>query len=127
MEGILKELPAYQQIIVAVHDYRKRPLRDLDYNDELKLLIKRLSSMNSISCLFANPYCIAGLPGIEQSKTLIVNYQNSVETQRAVAKVLAGRMQANGKLPVNVAPYFRTGQGLEYFPVPEAASGQLSE
>jgi hypothetical protein len=34
-------------------------------------------------------------------------------------------MQASGKLPVTINETFKTGQGIDFFPVPKAVSGQV--
>ena len=125
IERVRKELKGFKQIIVAVHDYRKRPQSLLDYNNTLKSFIAELAKQQSIFCLFANPYAISGLPGIESAKTLLVNYQNSDEMQKASAKVIMGKIPASGRLPVTVSPAFKAGDGIQYFPVPPAVSGQI--
>lgn len=125
--AMLNELRKYNQIILAIHDYRKRPTSNLDYNSELKLFIAELSKLNTVTCVFANPYAIAGLPGIEASKTILVHYQNSDEEQRSAAKVISGQMQANGRLPVTINSFFKYGDGIDYFPVPKAVTGQAVE
>jgi len=113
---MFQELKSYEQIIVAIHDYRPRPASVLDYNKELLTCIAELSKLNTVTIVFANPYTIASLPGIEQSKTLIVGYQNSNEMQRSAAKVLAGQMTANGRLPVTINAFFKNGDGVEVLP-----------
>ncbi|WP_207535845.1 glycoside hydrolase family 3 protein [Desertivirga arenae] len=125
VDRVKKELRNYKQIVLAIHDYRKRPLSSLDYNNTLKKFIGDVVAMNPMVCLFANPYTIGGLPALEQAGTLIVNYQNNDEMQRAVAKVVAGKIPASGRLPVTVSPGLKTGDGLQYFPIPPIVSGQV--
>ena len=62
--------------------------------------------------VFANPYTLAGLPGIENSGALMVCYQLSDETQRSAVKVITGRLKPTGKLPVTINTFFTTGAGL---------------
>ena len=112
INNVLNELKGYEQIIVSIHDTRKRPGAVLDYNAGLKTFIAELAAMNSLFTVFANPYSIAGLPGIEKAKTLIVNYQNSEEAQRAAAKAITQQLKANGKLPVTINAEFKYGDGL---------------
>lgn len=112
IEKLLSELQQYEQIVVGVFDTRKRPGGTLDYANEVKLLIPQLAKMNSIVSLFANPYTIAGLPGIEQAKTLVVSYQNSEELQLSASKVIKGELTATGKLPVTINSFFKNGDGL---------------
>ena len=109
---VTKELGNYDQIIVGIHDMRKRPAAVLDYSNIMKLFIAQLARMNSTLAVFANPYTIAGLPGIEAGKTLIMNYQNSLEAQNATARVIAGKLIANGKLPVTINGFFKNGDGI---------------
>lgn len=109
---VTAELRDYEQIIVGVHDMRKRPAAVLDFNNNMKLFIAELAKMNSTMVVFANPYTIAGLPGIEGAKTILMNYQNSEEAQKASAKVITGKLKANGKLPVSVSARFKNGDGI---------------
>jgi beta-glucosidase-like glycosyl hydrolase len=112
INNVRAELKAYDQIIVSIHDTRRRPGAVLDYTAGLKSLIADIAGMNSMITLFANPYLITGLPGIEKVKTLIVNYQNSEEAQKASAKLINGQLKASGKLPVAVSPGYKNGAGI---------------
>lgn len=111
--NVSKELKSYDQVIVGIHDLRKRPQSVLDYNTNLKLFITDLAQMNSIISVFANPYTIAGLPGIEQSKTLLVNYQHSEDLQKAAAGVITSQLKASGSLPVTINAFFKFGDGIK--------------
>jgi hypothetical protein len=112
INNVRTELKAYDQIIVSIHDTRRRPGAVLDYTAGLKTLIADIAGMNSMITLFGNPYSITGLPGIEKVKTLIVNYQNSEEAQKASAKLINGQLKASGKLPVAVSPGYKNGAGI---------------
>ena len=105
-------LQNFDQIINVVYDIRKRPSSQLDYNSNLKSLITDVSKANTISVILANPYTIAGLPGIEKSKSIIVGYQNSVEMENSAVKVVLGKLKSQGKLPVSVNSFFKYGDGL---------------
>jgi hypothetical protein len=63
----------------------------------LKSLIADLAGMNSMFTLFANPYAIKRTSGIEKAKTILVNYQNSDEAQRAALKVISGELKASAE------------------------------
>ena len=110
--NVSKELNDYDQIILSIHDNRNRPQSVLDYNNHLKLFIAEIARLNSIVTVFANPYTLAGLPGIEQSKTLLLNYQQSVELQKASVKVILRQLKAKGKLPVTINAFFKNGDGI---------------
>jgi beta-N-acetylhexosaminidase len=70
---------------------------------------------NVVTSVFANPYTIAGLPGIEKSAGIIVGYQKDDAMQRSAVKVITGLMKPAGKLPVKckcVFPYGNWGEFL---------------
>ena len=110
--NVSKELRGYDQIVIAIHDTRRRPGAVLDYSNTMKLFIAELANMNSTMVLFANPYTIAGLPGIEAAKTIVLNYQNSIEAQKASARIITGSLKATGKLPVSISAAFKNGDGI---------------
>ena len=112
MTNVTNELKNYDQVILAIYDTRKRPSPVLDYSNEVKLLAAQIASMNSIVTVFANPYSIAGLPGIENAKTLIMNYQAGDELEKATVKVITGELKASGKMPVSVNTFFKNGYGI---------------
>src|SRR5690606_772669 len=82
------ELLRYNQVIVALHDTRRSPQSKINFSGTVRLFINELANMNSIFCVFTNPYALAGMPGIEACKSLVLGYQNSDELQRAGAKVI---------------------------------------
>ena len=109
--AVAAELRRYGQVIVALHDNRTRPQSTLNYNSTVRLFINELAHMNTIFCVFANPYGLAGLPGIERAKSILVCYQNDAIMQRAAAKVILKRLTPSGRLPVTVNTFFQYGDG----------------
>lgn len=109
--AVVNELRRYKQVIVALHDNRARPYSTYPYNGTIRLFINELASQNAIFCIFANPYGLAGLPGIEQAKSILVCYQNDSIMQRAAAKVILKKLSPSGRLPVTVNAFFQYGDG----------------
>ncbi len=113
---LLNELKTYGQIVIGVHDTRLRPQSKLDYSDAVKNLIAQLAtSPNAAISIFANPYTIANLPGIEKASALIAAYQKDDGMQRAAAKVISRQLTPSGKLPVTVNTIFVNGSGIGPF------------
>lgn len=112
MEAVKSELKKFDLNLLAIYDTRPRPAATLDYSSDLNLFIATLTKQNTITTVFANPYTIAGLPGIEASKGLVVTYQNSKETEASAAKLLLGKIKAKGKLPVTINSFFKYGDGI---------------
>lgn len=106
------ELSRYRQIIVALHDTRRSPQSKIQFSGTVRLFINELANMNSVFCVFANPYTLAGMPGVEACKSILLAYQNSEELQRAGAKVIDGTLKASGSLPVTINTFFRYGDGI---------------
>ncbi|MBU0695176.1 MAG: glycoside hydrolase family 3 [Bacteroidetes bacterium] len=113
LEAVKNQLNNYDQFIISIYDTRLRPQSTLDFNTDIKLFIAAMATKNTITAVFANPYSIAGLPGIEKSKALLVGYQNMVEMEHSAAKVLIGTLKASGTLPVTINAFFKYGDGLQ--------------
>jgi beta-N-acetylhexosaminidase len=110
---LLSDLKGYSQIIVGVHDTRSRPQSKLDFNTDVKNLIVQLASMpNTAISLFANPYTLAAMPGIEKAGILLAGYQKDASMQRAAVKVITRQLTPSGRLPVTVNAFFVNGSGI---------------
>jgi hypothetical protein len=80
-------------------------------NAGVKNFIKELAERNAVFALFANPYNLASLPGLENSKGLVVAYQKEDYMQISAAAVINNRIVPSGKLPVSILPYYKFGDG----------------
>ena len=113
LNEILAALRQYDQVFIGVHDTRLRPQSKLDYSLAVKQFTADLAAYpRTVACVFANPYTIATLPGIEKAGALLVCYQMSDDMQKAAAKVITQRVHASGKLPVTINSSFVNGMGL---------------
>ncbi|MET4080692.1 beta-N-acetylhexosaminidase [Pedobacter sp. UYP30] len=112
ISNIAREINAFDQIIVGIHDSRSRPANNIPLNANVKKFITELTRKNAVFALFANPYNLAGLSGLQNSKGLIVAYQKEDFMQKAAAAVFNNRLIATGKLPVSILPFFKYGDGL---------------
>ncbi len=111
--ALLDKLRQYDQVFVSINDTRTRPASKLDYSNGVKFFIAEVAAHpSSVVCVFANPYTIAGLPGIEKSGALIAGYQMSDEMQRSAVKVITRVINPKGKLPVRVNVFFPYGTGV---------------
>lgn len=108
---VFRDLGHFDQVIVGIHDTRSRPGNGMVLTADLKMFIKDMADKNTVFALFANPYNIAALPGLENSKVLLVAYQKEDFMQRAAAAVLKNQLIPSGKLPVTVNGSFKYGDG----------------
>lgn len=112
LEQIESTLRNVEQVILSIHDTRKRPAPTLDYSASVQAFLEKISPNVQASVIFASPYTLNGLPKNLLNNTLILAYQNSVELQHAAIKILTGNRSPKGKLPVNISPLFKNGAGL---------------
>ena len=113
LQALLDTLKQFDQVFVSVNDTRKRPASKLDYGDDVRSFISNIAiHKNTVICVFANAYTIAGLQGIEKCRALLVCYQMSDELQRSAVKVITGQLNPTGRLPVTINAAFVTGTGL---------------
>ncbi|MBD1392881.1 glycoside hydrolase family 3 protein [Mucilaginibacter glaciei] len=113
LNNLLSTLKQYDQVFIGIHDSRLRPASKLDYSSDVKMLIADLAAKpNAVVSVFANPYAIAGLPGIEKSSALLACYQKDDSMQRAAVKVITGQQKPIGKLPVSINTFFTTGMSV---------------
>lgn len=108
---VLKEIGNFDQVIIGIHDTRTRPGNGMVLTADLKTFIKSMADKNAVFALFANPYNLAALPGLENSKVLLVAYQKEDFMQRAAAAVIKNQLTTSGKLPVTVNTAFKYGDG----------------
>lgn len=112
ISNVAREIGAFDQVIVGIHDSRSRPANNIPLNAGVKNFIKELSTKNAVFALFANPYNLAGLSGLENSKGLIIGYQKEDYMQISAAAVINNRLVPSGKLPVSILPNYKFGDGL---------------
>lgn len=109
---VLNGIDPSDQVIIGIHDLRSRPGNGMELSADLKMLISNMAAKNTVFALFANPYNLSAISGIEKSKSLIVAYQKEDFMQKAAASVISNKLTPTGKLPVTVSSFFKYGDGL---------------
>ena len=108
---VLTEIKADDQVMIGIFDTRTRPGNNIPLSADLKMMLKDMANKNAVLALFANPYNLAGLPGLENAKALIVAYQKEDYMQKSAASVFKNQLITTGKLPVTVNEFFKYGDG----------------
>jgi len=109
---VAAEIKPNDQVIIAVVDSRLRPGNNMVLSADLKGFIAEMAKKDATFAFFANPYNLAGLPGLESAKALLVAYQKEDFMQKAAAAVFTNKLVPTGKLPVTVNGFFKYGDGL---------------
>lgn len=104
LEQVEKQLNGMEQVVLSIHDTRKRPAPNLDFSPAVYALIEKLHPNTQVTAVFASPYTLRVLPKTLSSQSLLMGYQNSDEMQQATLKVIMGAIIPEGKLPVRLSP-----------------------
>ncbi|TCC93933.1 glycoside hydrolase family 3 [Pedobacter frigiditerrae] len=109
---VLAEIKPDDQVIIGIVDTRIRPGNNIPLSADLKMFIADMAKKDAVFALFANPYNLAGLTGLENAKALLVAYQKEEFMQKSAASVFKNQLIPTGKLPVSVNTFFKYGDGL---------------
>ena len=103
----------YDQLIVSVHKSNLSPWKSYEISTQNKELIRRLSANTSVSLIvFANPYSLLEASCLDEVKSILIAYQNSISMQSAAGQAIFGAIQMKGKLPVTLSNEFPLGTSI---------------
>jgi beta-N-acetylhexosaminidase len=101
----------YDVIITGLHNYSRRPANNFGLSNASLYLLNGLQQQKTITLVFGNPYA---LKNIATAPNLIECYEDDDMIQEAAVALLAGTIQAKGKLPVTVTENMKFGDGIVY-------------
>lgn len=108
----VSKLKDYDYVIIGLHKSNETAYKSYKISDASKSIIKSVSAQNStILSLFGSPYALMDLE-LNQTKSVMVFYQNLNTTQDIAAGVIFGAISANGKLPVDVNDQWKFGNSV---------------
>ncbi|HEU0136759.1 MAG TPA: glycoside hydrolase family 3 N-terminal domain-containing protein, partial [Flavobacterium sp.] len=112
LDTLLLKLRDYRTVIVGVHK------ADGAWKNH-DLTTAEISKLDSIAKynrvildVFAKPYSMLPITGMGNIKGVVVSYQNTDVSQIVSAQLIFGAVEAKGKLPVSIYPFFKIGDGL---------------
>lgn len=102
----------YQQVVIGVHGYSRRPQNNFGLSVPSVQLVNRLLELpKSVLLAFGNPYVLKNFCAAKNS---MVCYEDDSYTQAAAFDILIGKQLPQGKLPVTVCDELKFGTGLKY-------------
>lgn len=111
--ALKKKLKPYRFVVIGIYGPSIRPSNNLGFTAEEKAFINEvMEDKRVVVALFDNAYTLNQFEEIRKANGLIIGYQQLPAMQEAAAKLIFGRIKANGKLPVTVSEHFRYGDGL---------------
>ncbi len=112
---LVAQLSKYQQVVVGMHGYSRRPQRNFGLSaPAVQFTRSLLQNPQSILMLFGNPYA---LQNFCEGAHVMVAYEDDAIIQQAAFEVLTGKVSPRGKLPVTVCDAFPFGTGLSFKPL----------
>ncbi len=123
----LKELEAYDMVVVNVMQTSMNASKGFGINDETVAFFNKLVAQNDVILnLFACPYALDRFRINNSVVSVLVAYQDDACALNAVNAILTGRKGAHGTLPVSTAK-FKCGDGIvpADFPTPMPASAPV--
>jgi len=108
LKNIEQQLTSYDQVIVGLHNYNRRPANHFEIPSNLIEFLKRPGHENWTHIILGNPYAVAEFPNIHN---ILFAYEDNAQTQNAVLQWLEGTIEAVGVLPVTVTDQFTYGTG----------------
>lgn len=96
---LVSKLQSIDTVVVSIFGMNKYIHKQCGMSDQTLAFIKSLqqSSKKVIVILFGTPYAI---PLFDDVGTVIVAYEDDIDAQFAAAKVVIGKLQATGTLPI---------------------------
>jgi beta-N-acetylhexosaminidase len=105
---IKDSLSAYQQVIVGLHNYSRRPANHFQIPSFILKYLNEPHPENWIHIILGNPYAVADFKNISN---ILFAYEDNDFVQGAVVKWLQGKQKASGQLPVTVTDELQFGAG----------------
>ena len=108
LQSIEKQLINYDQVIVGIHNYNRRPANHFEIPSSILSFLNRSGHESWTHIVFGNPYAVADFPNINN---ILFAYEDNMHTQNAAISWLEGKLEAEGVLPVTVTNQMPYGVG----------------
>ena len=99
-------LKAYDQVIVGLHGYNRRPANHFELPAATLEFLNQKGHENWIHLIFGNPYAVGDFNTINN---ILFAFEDTKYSHAAAQKWLEGKLQASGTLPVTISPELKYG------------------
>ncbi|MCW0481171.1 glycoside hydrolase family 3 N-terminal domain-containing protein [Gaoshiqia sediminis] len=113
LSQLVTRLKNYNLLICGLHNLSLSPSRNYGTDPLWQEFMKGTADKKQVAVLLGNPYALNFIPGIENTASLLIAYQENAITEELAAQAIFGAININGKLPVNVNSTFKLNDGLE--------------
>ena len=108
---LFRDLKGFDTVIMGIFGMNQRASKNYGVGDNLRALMAELKQLpvRTVVSVFGNPYA---LQFFEDPDAVIQAYEDRPEAALAAAAAIFGGQPVLGKLPVEVSPQYREGNGL---------------
>ena len=103
-------LKAYDQVIVGLHGYNRRPANHFELPVATLQFLNEKGHEDWMHLIFGNPYAVSDFNTINN---ILFAFEDTKHSHAAVQKWLEGKLQAGGTLPVTISPELPYGMPSE--------------
>lgn len=109
----ISSIPANSKVIVGFHKDNSTAYKPYKISDSSKKVLADLSKNQQIILnVFGSPYALKDID-ISKISTVLVSYENNIDSMIATAKGLTGQTKVSGRLPVLVNENLKYGMGID--------------
>ena len=102
LTAVTDQISGEDYLLLAVYPPSVKPIANFGFSDQLINFINTLLEDKKVTvCLFGNPYFL-GLLNLQPNHSVLIAYQQFDEFQIVAAEYLNGKIEAPGKLPVQL-------------------------
>lgn len=113
LDSLSEQLKKFDKVIIGYHTSDRSWWKKHEFSAKELLLIEKLAEKHQVILdVFAKPYILKSVKGLEHLHGIIVSYQNGEVAQEVSAQLVFGAIDAKGKLPVSINEEFKVGLGL---------------
>lgn len=111
-KNLSAKLGKYDLVVINFMNTSNSAYRNYGVSEQAMRLANEIKEQTKVILnIFANPYVLKNLEGVENMDALVIGYHDDEATIKTCAQMLFGAAGANGRLPVTVNKYFQYGAG----------------
>ncbi|MFC2176750.1 glycoside hydrolase family 3 N-terminal domain-containing protein, partial [Bacteroidota bacterium] len=108
------QLAGYDHVVLSIGGLNARRSSNYGVTQPLLDLVDQLNEQSVLIVnLFANPYALARMPGLERVEALLLSYDQTPVSDRLAAQAIFGGIGVSGKLPITANRLFSFGSGFK--------------